>query len=321
MKFCSLSLILALALNTTNAFQSQQGPALVQQRTGALNLFRNEDPKGTFVIKKETKKLGFFPARPTQKIPVMDVTKDMEATDDSWTDFGKDPLTYAYAGAWAALVSFAFVFAPGELGSPDDAAMIQSIVDNPAAPALNPFYYAIFNLFALIPIVLACTIAPRASSKGIPAGPPLFLSTFIAYFVMGPYLALRKAPKVAIASSDELGWASRNLWENKVLNYVTVAFGFLCLASGAPGLEDPAANFQGMLDYIGSSRFASVSMADLSLITLILTKEVADDYRIRCDPEDSDKATLIGASTAFLPILGAAIYCAARPSLLDEKES
>ena len=327
MKFSSVSLAFALAFSpTSDAFQ--QGGSAISAKTGTteLNLFRKEDPTGTFVIKKPSKKqFGFFPSS-TLKVPVMDAAKDLKKVeqdedDGSWTDFGKDPITYAYGGAWAALLTFTFVIAPGELGSAADSAMIQSIIDNPAAPDMNPFYYGIFNLFALIPVVLACTIAPRASAKGIPAGPPLFLSTFIAYFIMGPYLALRKAPKQDIASSDELGWATRNIWENKLVNYGTVAFGLLCLASGAPGLEDPSANLQGMLDLIGSSRFASVSFADLSLITLILTKEVADDYKIRCDPANADKATLVGASTALLPILGAAIYCAARPSLLQKEES
>jgi hypothetical protein len=245
------------------------------------------------------------------------------AEDESWTDFGAaNPLSYAYLTAWVGLVTFAFVFAPGELGSASDAAMIQSIIQDPAHPAMNPFYYGIFNLFALIPIVLAATIAPRSSDRGIPAGPPLFLSTFIAYFVMGPYLAFRKTPKDSTNfSAQDLGWLTRNLWENKLVNYATVAFGILCLASGAPGLEDPAASWNGMLELLETSRFASVSFADLSLITLILTKEVADDYRIRAKGDDANSATLIGASTALLPILGAAIYCAARPSFQDEDQA
>ena len=66
---------------------------------------------------------------------------------------------------------------------------------------------------------------------------------------------------------------------------------------------------------ISISRFPTVSFVDLSLI---LTKEVADDYKIRCDPEDVDKAPLIGAYTALLPILGTSVYCAARLSSLPE---
>jgi hypothetical protein len=249
-----------------------------------------------------------------------------EVKDDSWTDFGtaNNPLSYAYLTAWVGLVAFAFIFAPGELGSTADSAMLASIFEDPAHPAMNPFYYGIFNLFALIPIVLAATIAPRSSDKGIPAGPPLFLSTFIAYFVMGPYLAFRKTPKDSNTfSTQDLGWFTRNLWENKLLNYATVAFGILCLASGAPGLEDPVASWNGMLELLGTSRFASVSFADLSLITLILTKEVADDYKIRATDDDNaaSKATLIGAATALLPILGAAIYCAVRPSFKDRDQA
>lgn len=263
---------------------------------------------------------SFFPSPAAESMVVVEETND---GDQGWTDFGSDPITYAYAAGWAGLVTFAFFLAPGELSSASDTAMLNSIIANPAAPDMNLMYYAIFNLFALIPIVLACTIAPRAiSDKGIPSGPPLFLSAFIAYFVMGPYLALRKTPKTVIVDpSTEFGWVTRNIWENKLVNYGTVAFGFLCLASGLPALEDPAGSFQGMLDLIGSSRFASVSFADLALITLILTKEVADDYKIRCNPEDVNKAPVIGASTALFPILGAAIYCAVRPSFEESSEA
>mmetsp|Transcript_11817 Transcript_11817/g.17919 ORF Transcript_11817/g.17919 Transcript_11817/m.17919 type:complete len:309 (+) Transcript_11817:57-983(+) len=239
-----------------------------------------------------------------------------DVATESWTDFGSTPQSYAYGGAWLLLLSYSFIFAPGELNAASDTAMLQSIIANPAAPDMNPFYYGFFNLFALIPIVLGCTVAPRASNEGIPAGAPIFLSGFFAYFVMGPYLALRKEPKESITDpSTDFGWITRNVWENKIFNYFTVAFGILCLAAGAPGLEDPAASFNGFVELFQTSRFAAISLADVTLITLILTKEVADDYKIRCSPENVDKAALIGASTALFPLLGAAVYCALRPSI------
>merc|ERR1712194_907844 len=122
--------------------------------------------------------------------------------------------------------------------------------------------------------------------------------------------ALRKTPKTEFGVGDSLGWLTRNVWENKLFNWATVAFGFYALYAGAaPGLNDPATNFQGLIEFITTSRFAAVSIADLSLITLILTKEVTDDYKIRCrgsTAENSKRAPFIGASTALLPVLGAA---------------
>jgi hypothetical protein len=293
--------LLFIALSSANCFQ-------------APSTFVNSRVAQTVSGNPTTSALAFSPfgaKKSVEKVPEVVV----EEVTEGWTDFGKDPITYAYGGAWALLVTFAFFLAPGELSSASDNAMIQSILENPTSPDMNIFYYGIFNVFAIIPVVLACTISPRASSSGIPSGPPLFLSTFIAYFIMGPYLALRKAPKTFITNpEEEFGWITRNIWENKIVNYGTVALGILCLSAGLPGFENPAENWNGMIELIQTSRFASVSLADLSLITLILTKEVADDYKIRCDPENVDKAPLIGASTALLPILGAAIYCAARPS-------
>jgi len=229
-----------------------------------------------------------------------------------------------YGGAWLALLSL-LAFGPGELNGAQDNALLQAIIANPAAPeGVNPFYYGIFNVFVLIPIVLGCTLAPRTNDEGMQAGTPIFLSAFIAYFVMGPYLALRKTPKTEFGVGDSLGWLTRNVWENKLFNWATVVFGFYALYAGAaPGLNDPATNFQGLLDFITTSRFASVSIADLSLITLILTKEVTDDYKIRCrgsNSQNAKRAPFIGASTALLPVLGAAIYCALRPSLVADED-
>jgi len=311
---------LSLASQNVKGFQ-----AAIVHRTSltptSLNLFsfgKKDNAVEEKVEEVEPRKGAFWQKASKGTAPV--AVTVVEEEDESWNDFGQSPVTYAYAASWAGLMVFAFLLAPGELSSASDFAMIQSVIDNPAAPDMNPFYYGIFNLFAILPITLACTIAPRASEKGIPAGPPLFLSTFIAYFVMGPFLALRKTPITKITSSEQLSWLTTNVWENKIFNYFTVAFGLLCLAAGASGLEDLQASWSGLIDLIGSSRFASVSLADLSLITLILTKEVADDYKIRCDPENSGKAPFVGASTALLPILGAAIYCAVRPTLDLESE-
>jgi len=277
----------------------------------------------SFGNKKEEKKID------TAAASAVAVVADVDNTDndnESWTDFGtRNPISFVYGGAWLALLSFGFVFGPGELNDFQESGLLQAIIDNPAAPVgMNPFYYGIFNIFILIPIVLGCTIAPRTNDNGLQAGTPIFLSSFIAYFVMGPYLALRKTPKTEFSVGDSLGWLTRNVWENKVFNWATVVFGFYALYAGAaPGLTDPATNFQGLLDVIATSRFASVSIADLSLITIILTKEVTDDYKIRCrgsTAENITRAPFIGASTALLPVLGAAIYCALRPSLVADED-
>jgi len=282
----------------------------------------NPSIRAGVVVQKQQQKYNVVDRKRDFALNLFEKKKEKSATtlavdeEENWTDFGKSPVTYAYGAAWLLLVSFAFIFAPGELGSPSDTAFLKSILDNPTAPeGVNPFFFGIFNEFALIPIVLGCTISPRTSDEKnvIPVGIPLFLSSFIAFFVIGPYLALRKTPSTEEQVEDD--WITQNIWENKIFNYVTVVFGILCLASAAPGFADPAESWKGCLEFIGSSRFAAVSVADLSMITLILTKEVADDYKIRCNPENQDRAGIIGASTALLPILGTAIYCAARPSL------
>lgn len=258
--------------------------------------------------------LNFFPLG--KQVEENSLEEKEIGNNERWTDFAKSPDTFVYAGTWALLVAFASILAPGGFNGAADTALRQAIIENPVTPDINPFFWAFFNLFVIIPIVLSCTISPRASKEGIPAGPPLFLSAFIAYFVIGPYLALRKEPKSIIENpSTELDWVTKNIWENKIVNYATILFALFALATGAPGLADPTTSWNGLIELFTTTQFGSVSLADFTMITLILTKEVADDYKIRCAPENVDKAPLIGASTALLPIVGAALYCAARPKL------
>ena len=132
----------------------------------------------------------------------------------------------------------------------------------------------------------------------------------------GPYLTFRKGPRQNVTQAD-LGWVSKNIFENKVFNLAVLA---LCLyqyyTMAGPLMDDPAAVWNDFLSLVTTSKFASVSSLDLAILSLTGASLIPLDYKYRRpNGVDSSRGTLIAASTLLLPLLGSAIYCAVRPSL------
>jgi hypothetical protein len=223
------------------------------------------------------------------------------------------------AVAWVALVAWTFTVAPGELQSPSDTAMLAGILADPVHPGMNALFYTLFNCFAVIPVLLASVILPQGQSIGLPAGPFLFLSSFIGYFGFGPYLALRAPPRnMILDAKSEVSWFTRNVLENKICSVLTVAI-CLYLPVGA-GLisayqEDPTELWSGFVNLVSGSRFASVSTVDLTLLWLCTVAATPADYLLRHPDQDEAQARKVAAFTALVPFLGSAVYCALRPPL------
>lgn len=223
------------------------------------------------------------------------------------------------AAVWVALVAWTFTAAPGQLQSPEDTAMLTAIIADPVHPGLNELYYTIFNFFAVIPVILAAVILPQAQPRqGLPAAPFLFLSSVIGYFGFGPYLALRAPPKEEIDPSQQVGWFTRNVTESKICNVLTLLFTlYLPVAAGlVPAYQDdPTQLWQGFTDIVSTSRFASVSLADLTILLACTVSATPRDYLLRHPEATQQQAVLTAAATALLPFVGSAIYCVVRPPL------
>jgi hypothetical protein len=230
-------------------------------------------------------------------------------------------LNGVHVAAWIALVACAFgPFAPGAMGSDVDNAMLQAIIADPLNPAgVNAIFLVLFNLFGPMPIILASLLLPQQTPGAkIPAGPFLIASSAIGYFAMGPYLALRAHPQTVQAN----GWFTRNVAENKIVSWALVVFCGLIYAPLPATLmsNDSLTDF---VQFLASSRFATISTLDLTILYIVATKAIYDDYRLRADPDDDDTtaaATKVALATAVVPYLGAAVYCALRPALeqIDE---
>jgi hypothetical protein len=131
----------------------------------------------------------------------------------------------------------------------------------------------------------------------------------------GPYLALRGESKEEVVF-DELNWATKNVFENKAFNWLQVALFFYFAVTYAiqPAMADSTSLLSGFQVLLSSSKFACVSTADLTLLSITAAAFIPQDYKLR-SPENASKATLIGASTLLIPVLGPALYCALRPKL------
>ncbi|KAL7568694.1 hypothetical protein ACA910_021690 [Epithemia clementina (nom. ined.)] len=264
---------------------------------------------------------------PQQNIPVVSTSVEttLEASfKDSLDD--KNPKSYwdaVRAGSVVAYIALlAFVFnAPGQFGDPADAELIAKIVADPVNPGINPLYYTAFNIFATMPLILASVTCPQASKEGLPPGPFVLASSFIGFFVFGPYLIFRKQPLQQVTRSD-LGWVTRNILENKLFGVSTVVFTVLALL--APDAisayqADPAGTWQGFVDLITSSRFCAVSLFDLLLLYGFIIALTPLDYKLRKPEATDDEAWKVAGLTALLPYLGSAIYMTLRPSIPEEQ--
>lgn len=221
---------------------------------------------------------------------------------------------WVHAVTWLALVAFTFSpVAPGSLGSDQDNAMLQAIINDPLHPeGINSVFYVVFNLFGPMPVILASLLLPQQSPGKLSAGPFLIAASGIGYFAMGIYMTLRSVPD----SLQSSGWFSKNVAENKLISWALVAF---CLYVYIPLPEALATDISGFVDLLSSSRFASIASLDLTILYAVTTKAIADDYRLRVK-DDASEATKMAFGTAIVPYLGAALYCALRPSLSDSAD-
>lgn len=131
-------------------------------------------------------------------------------------------------------------------------------------------------------------------------------------------MSTRKA--VTEVSEEDLGWVTQNVLENKLFNWFIVALALSTFYStGFIGgvMADPASQIEGYTELFKTTAIASASSCDLAILTVTAASLIPEDLKRR-GIDYSRRSSLIAASTVLLPIVGAAIYCALRPSLPEE---
>ena len=121
-------------------------------------------------------------------------------------------------------------------------------------------------------------------------------------------------------SVKDLGWVTKNVLENKIVSLFAAGLALSTFYStGFIGgfLEDAVGQIQGYRELLSTTAIASASSCDLAILTLTAASLIPEDLKRR-GVNDTGKAQVIAASTILLPIVGATIYCAFRPSLTEE---
>ena len=223
-----------------------------------------------------------------------------------------------YAMAYLGFLGFAYLMTTIEAPGASQE-ILEKFLADPVNPGVNELFASIFNLLGLAAFPLACLVMPGAKfQKPVPAAPFLLGGVFAGYGSIGILMSTRKsAPEV---SKEDLGWVTKNVLENKIANWIVAGVALSTFYSTgfiAGILDNAAGQIQGYSELLTTTAIASASSCDLAILTLTAASLIPEDLKRR-GMTDSGKANAIAASTILLPIVGATIYCALRPSLPEE---
>jgi hypothetical protein len=185
-------------------------------------------------------------------------------------------------------------------------------------PGVNELFASIFNLLGLAPLPIACLTMPSAKGQKPPTAPFLLGGVFAGYGSIGIMMSTRK--EATRVSMSDLGFVTKNVLENKIFNVAIAALAisvFFSTGFVEGTLADATGQLQGYTEVLKSSAIVSASSCDLAILTLSGASLIPEDLKRR-GIDDPNKASVIAASTVFLPIVGMTLYCAFRPSLPEE---
>lgn len=224
---------------------------------------------------------------------------------------------YIAGAVWASLVVWAFAFAPGEMGSAADNAMITTLITQPTPrpEGLNELWFAVWNCFAVVPALLGALEAPVGRGQRLPAAPFLLGSAAFGFFALGPYFATR-TQRTEPVDPEDLGFASKNIFENKIFG---AALSLLALSipfsSDLIGCDISSA-LSGYVDLASQSRFVAVASIDIIIMSTLAAVLVAEDAARR---GWEDISLPLGIGSLLLPVIGPSVYLVARPSLEERQ--
>ena len=131
---------------------------------------------------------------------------------------------------------------------------------------------------------------------------------------LGPYFALRSARAGPVDVQGEVGWFTRNVFEQRacglILSALTVSLPFSSDLL-APGV-DYAAVVAAFTELLTSSRFVAVAAIDVVLMLLLAAVLINEDCARR---GWADRGPALAAGSLLLPVLGPCVYLSIRPPL------
>ena len=186
------------------------------------------------------------------------------------------------------------------------------------------------------------------SGSGGISSVPFVIGSFAAGFgSLGLYLTFRNPPppidtmKVSkndepVLTLEETSWFTRNVLESKLFAVsVLLILSSLFVTSGIFTTATPFFDvLDGYQQLASTSKLVSVSSVDLMILTVTAATLIPLDFKLRTERTGGNydakvnstglseqQINLLAASTALLPVIGAAIYCALRPPLPSSSES
>lgn len=301
---------------------SLHGTLQVVRKIGYLSDSQND--KKTMILTSSYKKKKSFGLLPLQaeKTGRESTSTSSSSNSSQSLNIRIEPLYFA---AWVALLVFAFVFAPGEVGSQADNGLIMKLVNDPVGGGdVNRLWFAVWNFFAVVPATLACLLIPSVKKdQWLPAGPFVLSSAFLGYFTLGPYMYLRRSTK----GSGNQDLATKKGFVTAILENRFFGIFLAALACSIPfvsGLVDAVATngaasvLSDYVDLFSSSRFVAVATTDLFILTVIASALIPEDLKLRRGGKEGKYDIAIAVSTLLLPAIGSALYIALRPPTIEE---
>lgn len=243
-------------------------------------------------------------------------TNNDDLSSDGESEGILSSINIPYALAYVAFLAYAYVRNGAEVPGASQA-LIEQYFSDPLNPGFNELFIVVFNLLGLYAAPLACLLMPGAKNQKLNATPFLLGSMFGGYGSLGIYASTRK-PNPTSVTKSELGWFTANVLENKIFNWLIVAmFTSAYVTSGAlqSFVADPAELIKGYGELFSQTALVSASSMDFVILSLCAVSFIPEDLERR--QYDGNK-NLVAALTLLLPGLGAALYCALRPSLDEE---
>jgi len=317
MKVSSVAKILvSLALSqSSEAFTPSSGTASTAFVLGGQGIAENVLPLSTTNNNNNILNLRPCPSTFTH----LSAQKNTDAEGGFFSDLTIQP---GYAAFYLTFLSVATYMSLNEASGAS-----QTLINNFLADPVNPgfgssLFETVWNAIGLIGLPLACLIMPTAKGQKLNPTPFLFASMFAGYGSLGIFMTTRKNDDSSsiINIEEDLGWFTKNVLENKIFNWVLVAFFTLTYVnSGAAQalVTDFGGTFTEFKEMISGSALGTTSSVDFMILCLTGATLVPEDLKRR-GVDDAAKANVIAASTVLVPAVGLALYTALRPSL--EKE-
>jgi hypothetical protein len=190
---------------------------------------------------------------------------------------------------------------------------ITSLIANPFDPALNKVFLVVFNALGIMPAIYSQLLLPGSvNQKPLPAAPFVFGSIAGGFFLLGPYLAFRQyRPRVDESALGLVGRFSNSRINGLLTVVLTLGLGAFAVSSNA--LSD----WSEYVQLFSTQTLVHVSSVDAVILQAALWEPLREDMQRRgwyTDGSGSENAKL--AAICAVPLLGPALYLAARPALL-----